>query len=74
MSDAGERVAMAGLRAIVERLGYSNVRTVLNSGNVVFDADSNRRRPGRIASALSAELGVRAEVMVVPAGELGRPC
>ena len=32
-----KRIAMADLRAMVEGLGYTNVRTVLNSGNVVFD-------------------------------------
>lgn len=29
-----KRVAMADLRALVEGLGYSNVRTLLNSGNI----------------------------------------
>ena len=32
----GKRVAMADLRAVVEGLGYRDVRTLLNSGNVVF--------------------------------------
>ncbi len=31
-----KRVAMADLRALVEGLGYRDVRTLLNSGNVVF--------------------------------------
>lgn len=30
-----KRVAMSELRALVEGLGYRNVRTLLNSGNVV---------------------------------------
>ena len=35
-----KRVAMADLRRIVEDLGYQDVATLLNSGNVVFrDAD-----------------------------------
>ena len=33
-----KRVAMSALRALVEELGYSEVRTLLNSGNVVFTA------------------------------------
>jgi uncharacterized protein (DUF1697 family) len=33
-----KRVAMAELRALVEDLGYGDVRTLLNSGNVVFTA------------------------------------
>ncbi len=32
----GKRVAMADLRAVVKGLGYRDVRTLLNSGNVVF--------------------------------------
>jgi uncharacterized protein (DUF1697 family) len=31
-----KRVAMADLRKLVEELGYDDVRSVLNSGNVVF--------------------------------------
>jgi uncharacterized protein (DUF1697 family) len=31
-----KRVAMADLRDLVAGLGHANVRTVLNSGNVVF--------------------------------------
>ena len=31
-----KRVAMADLRTLVEGLGYTDVRTLLNSGNVVF--------------------------------------
>ena len=31
-----KRVAMADLRGLMEELGYTEVRTLLNSGNVVF--------------------------------------
>src|SRR3954469_7016594 len=31
-----KRVAMAELRALVEGLGYGDVRSLLNSGNIVF--------------------------------------
>ena len=33
-----KRLAMADLRAVFETLGYTAVRTHLQSGNVVFDA------------------------------------
>lgn len=33
------RIAMADLRDIVAGIGYRDVRTLLNSGNVVFDAE-----------------------------------
>src|SRR5215468_2583220 len=37
------RVAMADLRALFESLGFRDVRTVLNSGNVVFSAATKGR-------------------------------
>jgi uncharacterized protein (DUF1697 family) len=37
-----KRVAMADLRALVEGLGYGDVRTLLNSGNVVFTTPGQR--------------------------------
>jgi uncharacterized protein (DUF1697 family) len=37
----GNRLPMAELRSLLESLGLSNVRTVLNSGNAVFCHDSN---------------------------------
>ena len=36
------RIAMADLRALVEGLGYGNVKTLVNSGNVVFTDDLGR--------------------------------
>ena len=33
-----KRIAMADLRVLLEGLGYTGVRSVLNSGNVVFEA------------------------------------
>ena len=45
-----KRIAMADLRALIEGLGFSEVRTLLNSGNVVFDA--TRPDQGKIALAI----------------------
>ncbi|MDB5310278.1 MAG: hypothetical protein JWO38_4480 [Gemmataceae bacterium] len=67
-----KRVAMADLRALVEDLGYRDVRTLLNSGNVVFT--SPRAAPlaaaARIEKALATGLGVSARVTVLAAAEL----
>jgi uncharacterized protein (DUF1697 family) len=67
-----KRVAMADLRKVVESLGYSDVRTLLNSGNVVFTApdEAADEVATRIERALAAELGVAARVMVLTAAEL----
>ncbi len=53
-----KRVAMAELRALMEELGYSEVRTLLNSGNVVVTATKGEPREAavRIEKALQAKL------------------
>ena len=67
-----KRVAMADLRTLVEKLGYRDVRTLLNSGNVVFTSPGGA--PGvaatRIEQSMARHLGVSARVIVVTAAEL----
>jgi uncharacterized protein (DUF1697 family) len=67
-----KRVAMADLRALLATLGYSGVRTLLNSGNAVFDAPA--RPPAtharRIQAAIAGELGVDVLVIVKSAADL----
>ena len=67
-----KRVAMADLRALVEALGYGEVRTVLASGNVVFAAPgaAAAEAAGRIETALAAKLGLASRVTVLTATEL----
>ena len=67
-----KRIAMADLRALVESLGYRDVRTLLNSGNVVFTAPGAVRGEAgsRIEKAMAARLGVSARVTVLTAAEL----
>jgi len=67
-----KRIAMADLRKVVEDLGYGGVRTLLNSGNVVFSEGSARAdKPGaRIERALADQLGVAARVFVLDAAAL----
>ena len=67
-----KRVAMADLRAIVEELGYGEVRTLLNSGNVVFTAaGSGRGNPAaRIEKAVAEALGVSSRVTALTAEDL----
>jgi uncharacterized protein (DUF1697 family) len=67
-----KRIAMADLRALVEGLGYTDVRTLLNSGNVVFTAAGKLATgsAARIEKAIAADLGVASRVFVLDAGEL----
>jgi len=69
-----KRVAMADLRTLLSRLGYSDIRTILNSGNVVFSA--THQPPSRIGKhieeAMSERLGVSGRVTVLTAAEFAR--
>lgn len=68
-----KRVAMADLRALVAALGYGGVRTLLNSGNVVYDAPAAEppaASAARIEAAIAERLGVRARVIALSAAEL----
>lgn len=69
-----KRVAMADLRALMADLGYGAVRTVLNSGNVVYRnaQDTSAAAAVRIEQALGERLGVSARVTVITAHELAR--
>ena len=66
------RVAMADLRALVEALGYRGVRTILNSGNVVFTGPRapTARVAAQVELALAKRLGVTVRVFVMTAAEL----
>jgi uncharacterized protein (DUF1697 family) len=65
----GNRIAMSDLRDLVTDLGHTDVRTLLNSGNVVFQ--SKRPNVAKISSsiqaAIDAECGFSAPVMVITA-------
>lgn len=67
-----KRVAMADLRALVESLGFSEVTTLLNSGNVVFTAGASDvgMAAGRIEEEMAARLKVASRVSVFTASEL----
>jgi uncharacterized protein (DUF1697 family) len=66
------RVAMADLRALFEGLGFLDVRTVLNSGNVVFSVPTKGRGdiPTRIEKPLASRLGLSSPVIVLSADEV----
>lgn len=72
--NAGHRMTMAELRAVFESLGYDGVRTVLASGNVLFEtkrtAEATLAR--RIETALSEAFGARIPVVVLTRAELER--
>ena len=69
-----KRIAMADLRALLGKLGYTDVQTLLNSGNAVFTARPNPRpnTPDASAQAVLKKTGVDALVIVKSAERHGR--
>ena len=67
-----KRIAMADLRTLMEGLGHVNVRTLLNSGNAVFDARGGTPagHAAKLKAAILAHAGVDCEVIVKTAADL----
>lgn len=67
-----KRVPMADFRALLGELGYTDVATLLNSGNAVFRASTGTpaKHAAEIASAIAARLAVEVPVIVKSAKEL----
>jgi uncharacterized protein (DUF1697 family) len=65
------RVGMAPLRELLERLGHEDVRTLLQSGNVVLTSDTTGTELERsLEEAIAGELGVEPRVVVRTVKEL----
>lgn len=67
-----KRVAMAELRTLIEGLGFSEVRTLLNSGNVVFQATRPNmvKVAAAIEEAIAARFGFPVTVVVLTGKDL----
>ncbi|HJS35452.1 MAG TPA: DUF1697 domain-containing protein [Pseudoxanthomonas sp.] len=67
-----KRIAMADLRALLEGLGYTDVATLLNSGNAVFKAgkDAPKKLAADISAAIATRLGIEVPVIVISAKKL----
>ena len=67
-----KRVPMAEFRKLLEGLGYTNVATLLNSGNAVFraSAGTSKKHASDIAAAILRKLKVDVPVIVKSATEL----
>jgi uncharacterized protein (DUF1697 family) len=70
----GNRIAMADLRGMMVDLGHTNVRTLLNSGNALFQ--TKRPNVAKIAASIEAAIhdacGFSAAVTVITTQELDR--
>jgi uncharacterized protein (DUF1697 family) len=63
-----KRLAMADLKALLTELGATQVSTLLNSGNAVFDT-KKKLTADKIRSAVAEQLGVDAAVILKTADE-----
>jgi uncharacterized protein (DUF1697 family) len=67
-----KRVPMAELRALAEELGHTNVSTILNSGNLLFDCKATS--PDKLAlmlrAAIQKKCAVDCAVTVLPGATL----
>lgn len=63
----GNKLPMADLRAVCADLGWTNIRTYIASGNVVFEADGGNEA---LATALHQALPLDVPVLVLGADEL----
>ena len=71
ITSTSTRVAMSDLRKLFEGLGFRDVRTLLNSGNVVFSVGSKGGDVlGRIEKALTAHVGRALPVIVLTGDEV----
>ncbi len=67
-----KRIAMADLRVLLAKLGYTNVATLLNSGNAVFTGDTApaAKHADRIRQAVLKKTGIDALVIVKSVKEM----
>jgi uncharacterized protein (DUF1697 family) len=66
-------VKMARLQTLLEKWGFENVKTYLQSGNVIFKA--SKRRPEHLSRTIEekihTEFGFSVTVFILPSEELG---
>jgi uncharacterized protein (DUF1697 family) len=65
------KIAMADLRKVFAGLGYQDARTVLQTGNVVFDSDDGKAAAleSRLEKALADSLGLKTDILIRSAKE-----
>jgi uncharacterized protein (DUF1697 family) len=69
----GRKVPMAALRQVFEELGHADVRTYIQSGNVVFDATGSATRVrAAIEQAIGRAFGLDVTVLLRTPAELAK--
>lgn len=62
------------LRWLFEKLGFTNVRTVISSGNVIFESPSRsvKKLEAEIENAIPKELGFTSSTIIRSKGQIGK--
>jgi uncharacterized protein (DUF1697 family) len=70
----GGKVPMAELREVLTKLGHSDVKTYIQSGNIVFTPshDDSAQLAGELQEAIKDAFGVNTFVVVLTMAELGK--
>src|SRR5258706_16236061 len=69
-----KRLAMADLRSLLEGPGYESPKTLLNSGNAVFEAKGTEQAiVSAVRGGIEGELGMNVKAMVRSATEMATP-
>ena len=67
------QVKMEDLRKIFESLGFKNVKTYINSGNVLFDAEGNSKNLiKKIENKISKFFGYKISIFLISIKEIER--
>ncbi len=67
-----KKVPMADLKKMLEKMGYENIRTLLNSGNAIFEAPNEKPEliEKKIYGQMEKTFGFTCDVIVRPADEI----
>ena len=65
-----KKILMADLRLLFESLGFKEVQTYIQSGNVVFRSKEEAYLANKIGEAISAKYGFNVPVLIKKASEL----
>lgn len=73
----GGKVPMAELRALLTRLGHSDVKTYIQTGNIIFTpshggAESAEKLAAELEDAIKASFGVKTSAVVLTRAELSK--
>ena len=67
-----KRIKMSDLKTLFEEVGFQNVETYIQSGNVIFSANekSNKKLEDKISSAIKTKFGFDVHLVVVTPEEI----